>query len=132
MPSYLRRRGHTWFFRWKWPSRLAGRGLSGELVQTLKTGDFRVARRRALHLVVQFEAMTTANPMPTRAELEGQVRDWIDACVWRREVHRAETGGFDHLTRPEIERMGRFQLGWPGPSRHLPLIDRLTDPVPGS
>jgi hypothetical protein len=56
---------------------------------------------------LQFEAMTTATSMPSRAELEGRVRSWIDACVWRQEVHRAETGGFDYLERDEIERMGR-------------------------
>ena len=53
MPSYLRRRGCTWFFRWKWPRRLAGGGGSGELIRSLKTADYRTARRRALMLALK-------------------------------------------------------------------------------
>jgi hypothetical protein len=104
---YLRRRGHTWFFRWKWPARLAARGFSGELIRSLKTCDFRIARWRALNLVLRIEAMTTGQPLPSRAELEALVRSWIDACAWRQEAHRAETRGFDFLETPEIDQMGR-------------------------
>ena len=106
MPSYLRRRGHTWFFRWKWPTRLAARGFSGELIRSLKTSDFRIARRRALTLVLRIEAMTTSHQLPSRAELEGLVRGWIDACAWRQEIHRATTGGIEYFDPHEIEQMG--------------------------
>jgi hypothetical protein len=107
MPHYLRRRAHTWFFRWKWPTRLAACGISGELVRSLRTGDFRVARRRALVLVVKIEAMSSSNNIPSRAELQTAVRGWIDDCVWRQEITRAETGGLDFLDCSEIEKMGR-------------------------
>jgi hypothetical protein len=107
MPTYLRRRGHTWFFRWKWPKRLAACGISGELIRSLKTGDFRVARRRALTLVLNIETMTSSVNLPKRAELESAVGRWIDDCVWRQEVERAETGGIDFFDCEEIERMGR-------------------------
>src|SRR5262245_4190819 len=60
MPSYLRRRGHTWFLRVKWRVRLAACGLSGELIRSLRTGDFRIARRRALTVVLKLEAMTSS------------------------------------------------------------------------
>jgi hypothetical protein len=107
MPSYLRRRGHTWFLRWKWPSRLAACGLSGELIRSLKTSDFRIARRRALTVVLKIETMTSSVDLPQRAELESAIRSWIDDCVWRREIKRAETGGFDFFECHEIEKMGR-------------------------
>lgn len=107
MPSYLRRRGHTWFLRWKWPSRLAAFGFSGELIRSLRTSDFRIARRRALTLVLQIETMTEANQLPKRAELESAIRRWIDDSVWRQEIRRAETGGLDFLECHEIEKMGR-------------------------
>jgi hypothetical protein len=107
MPSYLRRRGHTWFLRWKWPSRLAAFGFSGELIRSLRTSDFRIARRRALTLVLQIETMTESTQLPKRAELENAVRRWIDDSVWRQEIKRAETGGFDFFERHEIEKMGR-------------------------
>jgi hypothetical protein len=107
MPSYLRRRGHTWFFRWKWPHRLAAVGFPSELIRSLKTADVRIARRRALTLFLRVEALTNSSKMPGRVEAEGLVRQWIDACVWRQEIHRAETGGFDFLDNNEIETMGR-------------------------
>ena len=107
LPAYLRRRGHTWFFRWKWPSRLVAFGFSGELIRSLKTGDFRIARRRALTLVVQIETMTSSTDLPKRAEVESAIRRWIDDCVWRREIKRAETGGLDFFECHEIEMMGR-------------------------
>lgn len=105
MLTYLRRRGHTWFFRWKFPRSLASVGFSGELIRSLKTTDFRVARRRALNLVLRLEAMTTFEKLPTRAELEGLVRGWIDDCIWRHEVRLATTG-IEYFDSPEIERMG--------------------------
>jgi hypothetical protein len=44
--------------------------------------------------------------LPSRAELEGLVRGWIDACVWRQEIHRATTGGIEYFDPYEIEQMG--------------------------
>lgn len=121
MPTYLRRRGHTWFFRWKIPRRLAGLGFTGELIRSLRTTDFRVARRRALNLVLRLEAMTTPEKLPSRAELEGLVRGWIDDCVWRHEVRLAATG-IEYFDPPEIERMGKED------SRELDLLfRRLSD-----
>jgi hypothetical protein len=107
MRSYLRRRRHTWFLRWKWPKRLEACGFSGELIRSLKTCDFHIARRRALTLVLKIEAMTTSTDLPKRAELESAVRTWIDDCVWRQEIKRAETGGLDFFECHEIEKMGR-------------------------
>src|SRR5258707_9262976 len=107
MPSYLRRRGHTWFLRWKWPSRLAACGFSGELIRSLRTSDFRIARRRALMLVLQIETMTESTQLPKRAELESAIRRWIDDSVWRQEIKPAETGGLDFFECHEIEKMGR-------------------------
>jgi hypothetical protein len=93
--------------RWKWPSRLAAYGFSGELIRSLQTSDFRIARRRALALVLQIETMTEANQLPKRAELESAIRRWIDDSVWRQEIKRAETGGLDFFECQEIEKMGR-------------------------
>jgi hypothetical protein len=107
MPSYLRRRGHTWFLRWKWPSRLAAFGFSGELIRSLRTSDFHIARRRALTLVLQIETMIESTQLPKRAELENAVRRWIDDSVWRQEIKRAETGGLDFFENHEIEKMDR-------------------------
>jgi hypothetical protein len=108
MPSYLRRRGHTWFLRWKFPRRLAGAGFSGELVKSLQTPDVRLARRRALNLVLRLEAAMTSSEtkLPSRAELENRVRSWINDCVWGRELRLAATG-IEHLEPDEIERMGQ-------------------------
>ncbi|OPY96403.1 hypothetical protein A5906_03855 [Bradyrhizobium sacchari] len=50
--------------------------------------------------------MTTSEKLPTRAELEGLVRGWIDDCVWRHEVRPATTG-IEYFDQPEIERMGQ-------------------------
>ena len=81
--------------------------LLGELIRSLRTSDFRIARRRALTLVLQIETMTEANQLPKRAELESAIRRWIDDSVWRQEIRRAETGGLDFLKCHEIEKMGR-------------------------
>jgi hypothetical protein len=67
MPAYLRCRGHTWFLRWKWPKRLEACGLTGELIRSLRTGDFHIARRRALTLVLKIEAMISSTDLPKRA-----------------------------------------------------------------
>jgi Domain of unknown function (DUF6538) len=107
LPSYLRRRGHTWFLQWKWPSHLAAFGFSGELVRSLRTSEFRIARRRAPPLVLQIETMTESTQLPKRAELESAIRRWIDDSVWRQEIKRAETDGPDFLQSHEIEKMGR-------------------------
>jgi hypothetical protein len=58
-------------------------------------------------LVVKIEAMSCSNNIPSRAELESAVRGWIDDCVWRQEIKRAETGALDFLECSEIEKMGR-------------------------
>ena len=105
LPAYLRRRGHTWFFRFKWPSRLAPYHFSGELIRSLKTSDFQIARRRALMLVVNIETMTSSVDIPKRAEVESAVRRWIDERIWLEEIRRAETGGLDFLERHEVEKM---------------------------
>ena len=93
--------------RWKWPSRLAAFGFSGELIRSLRTSDFRIARRRAFTLVLQIETMIESTQLPKRAELESAIRRWIDDSVWRQEIRRAETGGLDFLECHEIEKMGR-------------------------
>ncbi|WP_316225093.1 MULTISPECIES: DUF6538 domain-containing protein [unclassified Bradyrhizobium] len=143
MSNYLRRRGHVWFFRWKWPARLAPFGLAGELVRSLKTSDFRIARRRALTLALRIETMTAdLNKLPTRAEAEGLVRGWIDNCLWRRELHLAKTDGIEHFNAAEIAQMGeedareldglfRFADGMFAP-RHQAAIGRAlagTEPI---
>lgn len=45
--------------------------------------------------------------LPSRHELEGAVRQWIDGSLWRHEVHLAETDGIDHFDVAEIDKMGR-------------------------
>lgn len=111
MPSYLRRRGHTWFLRWKWPSRLAAFGFSGELIRSLRTSDNRIARRRALTLVLQIETMTEANQLPKPAELESAIRRWIDDSVWRQEIKRAETGGLIFWSAKKLKNGRRGRKG---------------------
>lgn len=117
---YLRRRGYTYFFRYRWPARLASFGFSGELIRSLRTQDFHTARRRAMSLVLRIEATTTSHQLPSRAELEGLIRHWIDNCLWRQEIRRADTGGFDFFDRAEIERMGD------GQARELDGLFRFT------
>jgi uncharacterized protein DUF6538 len=119
LPAYLRRRGHTWFFRLKWPSRLAPYQFSGELIRSLKTSDFHIARRRALTLVVKIETMTSSVDIPKKAEVESAVRRWIDERVWLEEIRRAETGGLDFLERGEVEKMD------PGEGRELDCLFRF-------
>jgi hypothetical protein len=51
-------------------------GFSGELIRSLRTSDFRIARRRALTLVLQIDTMTESTQLPKR-ELESAVRRWI-------------------------------------------------------
>src|SRR5665213_2091586 len=100
---YLRRRGHTWFFRFRWPAALAACGVSSELIVSLKTGDYRRALHRARVLRLGLETlMTQFTPAMSRAEAEGRVRNWIDACIWRHEAHRAETNGFALLETHEV------------------------------
>lgn len=74
---------------------------------SLRTSDFRIARRRVLTLVLQIETIIESTQLPKRAELEGAIRRWIDNSVWRQEIRRAETGGLDFLechagSRPSI------------------------------
>ena len=92
-------------FRFKWPARLAPYRFSGELIRSLKTSDFHIVRRRALMLVVKIETMTSSVDIPKQAEVESAIRGWIDDCVWRREIKRAETGGLDFFENLEIEKM---------------------------
>jgi hypothetical protein len=105
---YLRRRGHTWFFRFRWPAALAACQISGELIVSLKTGDYRCALHRSRVLRLGLERlMSRFTPSKSKKEAEGLVRQWIDACLWRREAHLAETGGFAFLETDEIEKMDR-------------------------
>jgi hypothetical protein len=81
-----------------------GFGFSGELIRSLRTSDFRIARRRALTLVLQIETMTEANQLPNRAELESAIRRWIGDSVLRQEIRRAEAGGLDFFESHEIQK----------------------------
>jgi hypothetical protein len=66
---YLRRRGYTWFFRLRWPAALAACRISGELIVSLRTGDYRLALNRARLLRLQAEyIMAQFTPTTTRAE----------------------------------------------------------------
>lgn len=58
-------------------------------------------------LVVKIETMTSSVIIPKQTEVESAVRGWIDDCVWRQEIKRAETGGLDFFEPNEIETMGR-------------------------
>ena len=58
-------------------------------------------------LVVKIETMTSSVDIPKQTEVESAVRGWIDDCVWRQEIKRAETGGLDFFEPNEIETMGR-------------------------
>ena len=103
---YLRRRGCTWVFRFRWPRRLADCGISGELVLSLRTSDYTLAVNRARKLRLEVESvMREFTPSMSRAEIEGLVRGWIDRCTWRREIHLADTGGYQVLDRHEAEAM---------------------------
>jgi hypothetical protein len=105
---YLRRRGHTWFFRFRWPAALAACHISGELIVSLKTRDYRCALHRARVLRLGLEGlMTRFTPSKTKSEAEGLVRQWINACLWRQEAHLAETDGFAFLEPDEIKGMDR-------------------------
>jgi hypothetical protein len=105
---YLRRRGHTWFFRLRWPAALAACKVSGEVIVSLRTGDYRLALHRARVLRLQADLMMARfTPTTTKAEAETAIRGWIDRCVWRREANCAETGGIALLDPAEIETMGR-------------------------
>lgn len=79
---YLRRRGNTWFFRFRWPKALAACQISGELILSLKTGDYRRAlhRGRALRLGLD-TLMPRFTPSNSKAEAEALVRTWVSvAC----------------------------------------------------
>jgi Domain of unknown function (DUF6538) len=105
---YLRRRGHTWLFRFRWPAALAACHISGELIVSLKTRDYRCAMHRARVLRLGLEGlMTRFTPSKTKSEAEGLVRQWIDAALWRQEARLAETDGFAFLEPDEINRMDR-------------------------
>jgi hypothetical protein len=56
---YLRRRGHTWFFRFRWPAALAACRFVGELNVSLRTGDYRLALHRARVLRLGLETLMT-------------------------------------------------------------------------
>jgi hypothetical protein len=42
----------------------------------------------------------------SRNQIEGLVRGWIDKMVWRQEIRRADSRGFDILERDEIDTLG--------------------------
>jgi hypothetical protein len=103
---YLRRRGTRWFFRYRWPVRLAKLGISGEVILRLGTANYRVALHRARILRVEVERLVAQfTPALSKREAEALVRTWIDKCFWLREARRAETNGFDILESDEISRM---------------------------
>jgi hypothetical protein len=54
-------------------------GFSGELIRSLRTGDFHIARR--CMLVLKLEAISSSNNVLNRKDLESAVRGWIDDCV---------------------------------------------------
>lgn len=70
---YLRRRGHTWFFRFRWPAALAACHVSGELIVSLKTRDYRCALHRARVLRLGLERLMTGLPRPRP---KARPRDW--------------------------------------------------------
>jgi hypothetical protein len=104
---YLRRRGHTWFFRFRWPAALEPCGTSRELSLSLRTGDYRLAlhRARLLRLKVE-ELMARFTPWMSKADAEAMLRRWIDGRLWGVEANRAETGGFTFFNAEEIAKMG--------------------------
>jgi hypothetical protein len=104
--QHLRRRGNTWFFRMRWPARLAACGLTGELIRTLRTTDHRTARWRARIVALRIETAMAQTQFKSKAHIEGLVRVWIDRLAWQHEIRRAETGGFDYLTADEIDTLG--------------------------
>jgi hypothetical protein len=105
---YLRRRGHTWFFRFRWPAALAACHVSGELIVSLKTRDYQCALHRARVLRLSLEGlMTRFTPSKSKSEAEGLVRQWIDDALWRQEARLAETDGFVFLEPDEIKTMDR-------------------------
>jgi hypothetical protein len=103
---HLRRRGHTYFFRLRWPVRLAAFGASGELIRSLRTSNRQVAVWLARILALKIEAMMLQSPVPSRHEVESCVRSWIDQRAWAQEVRRAENNGFDFLEVDEVENLG--------------------------
>jgi hypothetical protein len=75
---------------------------------SLKTLDYRCALHRARVLRLGLESlMSRFTPSKTKSETEGLVRQWIDACLWRREANLAETDGFAFLEPDEIKGMDR-------------------------
>ena len=48
-----------WCFRFRWPARLAARGIGGELVVSLGTADYSVALSRARRLRSEVESLMT-------------------------------------------------------------------------
>jgi len=104
--GFLRRKRNTWFVRIRLPRRVAACGLSGELQQTLRISDRRLAGRMARVVALRLEAALESAHIPPRAELEGMVRSWIDELHWRLETRRAATGGYGWFEPDELARMG--------------------------
>jgi hypothetical protein len=102
---YLRLRGYTFFFRYRWPTFLARCQGPGELIRTLRTTDRRTALFRARQLAVLVENLLMQQPHPTKFEVESAVRRWIDERVWATEIRRAETGGYDFLDLAEADKL---------------------------
>jgi hypothetical protein len=72
---YLRRRANTWFFRFRWPRALAACQISGELIVSLKTGDYRRALHRARVLRLALDSlMPRFTPSKSKAEAESMLR----------------------------------------------------------
>jgi integrase len=103
---FLRKKRNVWFFRYRLPKRLAACGLSGEVQKTLSTPDKRLAGWLARALALRMEATLSLPQLPSRSELEGRVRAWIDDLHWRNEIRNAATGGYVWFEPDEIEQMG--------------------------
>jgi integrase len=105
--QFLRRRGTSFYFRLRWPPRLANLLGKRELILHLGTTDRRLALHRARITRIRVEqVLTMATPKMTREEAERLVREWVDRCLWRQEIHAAKTDGYLVLEREEAERMG--------------------------
>jgi hypothetical protein len=89
---HLRRKHHVWFFRFRWPRRLAPCRLAGELLVSLRTQHYSLALQRARILRARVEElMSQFQPGMSKAQIEALVRSWIDACLWQQELQIAET-----------------------------------------
>jgi hypothetical protein len=105
---YLRRRGHTWFFRFRWPAALAACHVSGELIVSLKTRDYRCALHRARVLRLGLESLMSRFTRPRR---KARRKDWCGngstpACGVGKPTS-PQPKGFAFLEPDEIKSMDR-------------------------